>query len=187
MLLSADFAPLLQAAHRLADDIVHRRVVTVVSDAAEGYNPSHDACALLAQAAAASARRRGQPVRTFEFDVVRMRGSASIAGAIRHDLTDPELDAKIRMARAYAQESGPVLVAEVDDMLRQHGRDAFREEWLVPSPPIPLAARFAGAPPFFERHGARRVHEGKYADVVRLEHLLPLERALADWARGAAA
>jgi hypothetical protein len=42
-------------------------------------------------------------------------------------------------------------------------------------------------PPFYERHGERRVREGRYADVLRWRrHLRPFARALMERASKAA-
>src|SRR5215210_7115197 len=45
-------------ARELADALIDRRVETVVADAIEGFNPSHDLCRLLTDAAVALASRR---------------------------------------------------------------------------------------------------------------------------------
>jgi len=64
---------------------------------------------------------------------------------------------------------------EVDRAIGAHGMDAFRIELLWPAVP----RRIFDTPPFYERHGEKRVATGRYAEVIRYEqHVLPLKRLL---------
>lgn len=187
-LLTGEYTPLLIAAQDLADTIVSRRVTRVAADAIEGYNPTHDVCGMIAGAAVAAAASRGQPATALEFAVTDVPGvdEAPVTGVLRLELSDADLAAKVELARAYARASGPMLEAEVDALLARHGHHRFRTETLVPSSGEALSVRFANAAPYYETHGARRVHEGKYDQVLRMEdHLIPFERRLTQWIREA--
>jgi len=185
-LLTGEHEPLLQLAARLAHAIVVNGVQQVASDAIEGYNPTHDVCALLARAAVEVAAARGRSAMSLEFALAEGPPSEASPEGLRYELSDEDLDAKVELARSYAREAGPMLEQEVEALLVRHGRQAFRTETLARTSDMPLKRRFSDAPPYYETHGERRVGEGKYAAVVRLQdHLLPFERRLSDWVRTA--
>ncbi len=147
----------------------------VVADAAEGYNPAHDVCRVLVDAAVARVRRRrGRPLASFGFPLV----GPPVATAPRTRDLDVRLDddafgRKLAAARDYV-----ALEGEVRDALAGAGPDAFRREVLRHVDGA--ATTLAGDVPFYERHGERRVAEGAYARVLRRdEHVLPIAEALA--------
>lgn len=187
-LLTREYGPLLAVARDLSDTIVARQVTQVASDAIEGYNPTHDVCGLIAGAAIHVAASRGQGATALEFAVTDLPAAdpAVPSGGHRMELTDAGLAEKVALARAYARAAGPMLEEEVETLLARHGHQRFRTETLVPALRLPLAARFAAAPPYYETHGERRVREGKYGQVLRLrDHLLPFERCLFEWSQAA--
>ncbi len=176
-LLAGDTGPFVDLADRLAGLIVDQGLSLVAGDAAEGYNPSHDVCRLLLDAAVDRARRRGAEVTNFEISLIdrpeecppQARG---LALEIR--LGDDELGAKLRAARRE-----PDLAADVDEALARFGTDAFRVEVLRPVPEGREGDGLPDEPPFYERHGTRRVRDGKYHQVIRRrDHILPLAGAL---------
>jgi hypothetical protein len=150
----------------------------VVGDAAEGYNPTHDVCRLLIDAAAAHVGRgRGRPLPSFAFPLVGppCAGGAPAPGDVELVLDDAELERKLGAAAGY-----PELVGEVEEALRDVGKEAFRREALRRVEHRASALSVGGAPPFYERHGERRVAEGAYASVLRRrEHVLPIAESLA--------
>lgn len=182
-LLTGGFDALTDIAATLASTIVEFRIERVVADAIEGYNPTHDACQLLAQAAVQAACRRGQRATVFEFEVVEAsQRTDERDDVLLLELDDAGLDRKLALATAYARQAGQVLEQEVTGMIARHGPEAFRRERLVPASTASLASRFGGEAPFYETHGERRVREGKYSRALRLhEHLVPFERYLRDW------
>jgi hypothetical protein len=162
----------------LADAFVEGRFEYVVADAAEGYNPSHDLCRYVVDAAVETARA-GLPgsFRSFEMDLAaapdRAAGGASVR-AVRMDLDDEALERKLGAARAYVEMS-----AEVDAALDRWGAAAFRVECLRETPLDGDDQEPAEIPPYYERHGERRRADGTYDQVIRYrEHIRPLRDAL---------
>jgi len=166
-------------ASELASLIVRRRIALVVGDAAEGFNPGHDVCRFVIDAAVAMAARSGQPAASLEFvldaapdDVPAHLAAGDMTGVT---LDDAALDRKLAAARGYVE-----LRAEVDAALERFGPEAFRREWLRPPATARVLAAWDETPPFFERHGRARVAQGVYAEPLTWRaHLRPQYDGLA--------
>src|SRR5262252_2542651 len=67
-LLNHDFNLFAQLASEIAEAIFKEELTCIAGDSAEGYNPTHDACRLIVNAAVAMARERyGRNVTNLEF------------------------------------------------------------------------------------------------------------------------
>lgn len=167
-------------AEEIGQALAGEDVAAVVGDAAEGYNPGHDACRLIANAAVAMASRRlGRRIANFDFSLTGAWDGARAEdlppGSVRIRLDEDAFARKLDAARAYTE-----LAVEVEAALAEKGASVFRTEWLRRLPDPPPAYRFDGDPPDYERHGEERVTAGYYARVLRYrEHMLPLAQALA--------
>jgi hypothetical protein len=187
VLLEGDVAELERVVHELAAALTARNVTQVACDAIEGYNPSHDLCRVLTDAAAAIAGRRiGRTIRIFDYLLeappdggAESPSSSTSAEAIRLELHDGALARKLDAARSY-----PEMAFEVERNLGQHGAAAFAVECLRPADPdFDLEALFP-EPPFYEVYGERQVAAGHYRSVLRFhEHFLPIARALRELGR----
>jgi hypothetical protein len=152
----------------LAEELGSDRPSILVTDAAEGYNPVHDLCRLIGGAAVAMA---GVPTKQYEYAVVNHPDSADAAKLVV-ELDDAEYAAKLVRARAQTG-----TLADIEELLAQHGADAYRRETLIPVADWTAIDR--DAPPLYERHGEERVAAGNYRIVIRQrEHMLPLRDAL---------
>jgi len=166
-------------AEEIAETLAGEDLAAVVGDAAEGYNPGHDACRLIVNAAVAIASRRlGRRIANFDFSLTGAwdgtRREDLPPGSARIRLDENSLARKLDAARAYTE-----LASEVETALAEKGADAFRTELLRLLPDPPPAYRFEENPPYYERHGEERVAAGYYARVLRYrEHMLPLAEAL---------
>jgi hypothetical protein len=185
-LLDLDFSFFLRVADELADAFAAAGIACVVGDACEGYNPGHDACRLVIDAAVALAgRRRGRPPLNFDFPLVGRPDECPPAlrdRSVRVRLDDAAFARKLRAARSYAEMAG-----EVGAALRRHGERAFRVECLRPAGGAGAPGR-AGPTPFYEYYGEKMLSLGRCARVVRRrEHLVPLAAALRRAVAGRAA
>jgi hypothetical protein len=171
-------------ARELAEALIERRVETVVADGIEGFNPSHDLCRLVADAAVRIASRRtGRAVSSYDYllegrpDACRGNGS----GSLRFELDDEALERKLAAARAY-----PEMRLEIESAFGRHGEAAFRVECLRPADPEADVESLVGQPPYYESYGEGQVAAGRYPRVLRFrEHFLPLARALRELGRTA--
>lgn len=177
-ILAGDHARFIDLAEELAAALVDRNVELVAGDAIEGFNPSHDVCRYVTNAAvrlASSISRRAIACYAFSLegpsdscpDGLRDR-------AMRVQLDDAMLDRKLQAAHAYAE-----LRSEVESALTRFGPELFRTECLWP---VDLADPYGWDPdriPFYESYGAQRVASGAYDHVVTFrEHVRPLADAL---------
>jgi hypothetical protein len=191
---------------RLVDEMaawmIRERIDCVAGDAREGYNPAHDVCRLITDAAVRLVHltSRGQ-IANYDFTLVAPPGHCPGAlrpGAVRLDLDEAAFARKLTAARNYPElraeveaalsGAGSVGMLEHPDLaLRSRadfgapGAPDFRVEWLRPvGGHGDAAAPFDGARPFYEEYGERQVAAGHYARVLRYrEHVLPLAAALA--------
>ncbi len=169
----------------LAESLVRLKVELLASDAVEGFNSTHDLCFVIAEAALNIASRRlGRPIPHLDFPLEAAPGSRRItegAPPLRLVLDASAFDRKLEAADAYL-----ALQGEVERALEIHSSEAFRVEVLSPVPAgSDLDQRALGEDqvPFYERHGAQRVAEGTYRQVLRYrQHWLPLAWALRRWA-----
>jgi len=177
-ILAGDAGFLISLVNDLAADLIARRATAIVADAAEGYNPEHDLCCIVAGAACDVARRAGVDVPQYEYAVAD--GPDSLTGEA-FELDDEAFAAKMNAARRFAQ-----ALTDVDELLARFGEQAFRretfrrvEDWATD--------RFAGGErPRYEHFGEERVASGLYARVIRHEeHVVPLRNALREWVESA--
>jgi len=168
MILERNTALLFSLVEELAEHLNNDRPAIIVSDSAEGYNPVHDLCRLIAGAAISMS---GVPTKQYEYAVVNHPHSFDDA-AIVVDLEAAEYAAKMERARRQAG-----ALTDIDALLAQHGADAYRRESFCRV--VDWAAIDDGAPPLYERYGEERVAAHRYTDVIRRrEHMLPLRDAL---------
>lgn len=180
-ILAGDHARFIAIVEELASAFVRDGVDLVAGDAVEGFNPSHDACRYVINAAVRlAAAESGRSIACYGF---ALDGAPDVCqddlerGALRIDLDDAMLARKMQVAHAY-----PELKSEVERALQRFGADAFRTEWLWP---VDLSDPYGWDPdrvPFYESYGAQRVASGAYPKVVTFrDHLRPLADAL--WCR----
>lgn len=177
-ILDRDFACFTELADQLAEELEACGADCVAGDAVEGYNPSHDVCRLVINAAL---RLLGRELPAYDFPLVGAPDGCPEGlrpRAVWLALDEAALARKLAAARAY-----PELAGEVETALARFGEAPFRTECLRP---VDLSQRYGWDPaevPFYESYGERRVAEGAYDRVLRFgEHVRPLADAL--WEHG---
>lgn len=177
-LLSSDTDLFTGLVRRVSEELVDPEVEIVLGDADEGYNPMHDICRYVVDAAAALAgRKRAVALSVYEFPLAgppTPKGFAPGRDGQTLVLSDDEFQRKLAATRSYA-----ALDADVAAALKDYGEEAFRVESLrrVEATRRPVNR----APPFYESYGEGRVAAGAYATVLRYgKHLRPIEEVLWD-------
>lgn len=180
-ILGGDCARFIALAEELAATLLNDNVEMVAGDAVEGFNPSHDVCRYVINAAVRLASTMsGRTIGCYAFPLDSSPGSdpnGAHSGALRVRLDDRMLDQKLQAAHSYAE-----LRSEVESALERFGTEPFRTEYLWP---VDLGDPYSWDPdriPFYESYGAQRVASGAYERVVTFrEHVRPLADAL--WCR----
>jgi hypothetical protein len=173
-LLDGDTALFVGLAEEIAKSLGGDAIERVVGDAAEGWNPIHDAFRLTVNAAAALASRElGRPLEMFEFALFGPPRPPS-----ERALPFP-LDARGRAAKRAAALGYAELDREVRWSIERYGEDDYATEWLRPSAQAPGEYAVPDDPPVYERYGDFLARSGQIGRAIRYrEHLLPVAAAL---------
>jgi hypothetical protein len=176
-LLETNIPFFLDLQERLADSFIQNEIDFVCGDATEGFNPTHDICRSLVNAAVAMAeqatRRR---IPNYEFCLTeweQSRQDVHDRQCLHLRLGDDLLRRKLDAALAYGE-----LKDEVEKAIASRGEEYFRIECLrkVSSPAMEDGP---AEKPFYETWGEQRVAEGGYTSVIRYQqHMLPVLDAL---------
>ena len=179
-ILNGEVDLFINLARELAEALVRDRVDYVVGDAIEGYNPAHDLCRLVTNAAVKLSCRMGNCVENFDVLLAHKPANyppARMAGAMRIDADDQMLSQKLQAARDYSE-----LAVDVNRIVEREGIDELRTEYLRPVSEDSHNG-VSWDHPYYEVYGAERVAAGYYAQVIRYrEHVLPLADALRQYA-----
>ena len=165
----------------LAQSLIEHGIDFIAADAAEGFNPTHDICRQLSNAAVSKARMlTGRAIGNYEFCLTEW----DLKGTENHDdrcwhlrLEDRLLRLKLNSAKEYAE-----LKDEVEQAIALKGEEYFRVECLrKASQSFPVYQQ--GSRPYYEELGEQRVATGKYRSAIRYQsHMLPILRAIRDHA-----
>ncbi len=174
--LDSDFQVFTTLTEELTHELVKDRIAYVVGDAIEGYNPAHDVCRMVINAAVELARcRHGHEIANFDFLLV---GDPS-AGSESDQAICLRLEANTHSEKLAAAAAYPELTMDVGQALGSFGAEAFHVEYLRPVDNSGLDAGLFDDPPFYEQYGEKRVSEGYYSHVLRhRQHMVPLSEAL---------
>lgn len=173
--LGFDYRPFIDLVDQLAAVILDAQVDCIAGDAEEGYNPGHDTCRLIINAAVKLAERKSRnPIRNYDFMLIGPPDQCA------EDLRDHslwlQLDDEAFARKLSAARNYPELQAEVATAL--NGAGQFRVECLRPVNSHATRS-LADEPPYYELYGEKQVRSGYYKEVLRYsEHMLPLAKAL---------
>jgi hypothetical protein len=177
-MLKGDRDLFINLASELAADLVSENIDYVVGDAIEGYNPAHDICRFVINAAVENAKRQRQQA-ILNFEVFLSAESDSHAKSSSDDiwlhLDEESSKQKLAAAQAYVE-----LTADINQTLNREGMDAVQTEHLRRA-----SSDWDGAAerPYYEVHGEKQVAAGHYEEVVRYQtHIRPIADALKRWA-----
>jgi len=173
-LLNQDDTILDRLRRDLTAHVTRLRPAFLITDSAEGYNPAHDLCHFMTL-------ELGHALGIEVYDIALDGDPGDFGSAKPEDcriwsLDDAALARKLAHIRAYIDLAGAKLAGEAHHLLALYGEQAQAQEILRPA----LGWRGYDAlwiheAPFFERHGLKRVREGKYAAALTYRsHLRPV-------------
>lgn len=149
----------------------------VVTDAQEGYNPTHDLCHVIAELAAERASQiAGRTIPLYDYAVTERFETSVCDGEIVIKLDDEAFARKLAASYGYSE-----LRSEVEEMLREHGHEHLKIEVMREA-----AVPKTGVKPFYETRGEQQVAAGRYQSVLRYrDHFAPFVDALITAVRAA--
>lgn len=203
-MLDGDIRFFVAHAAELAEVFARERFDYVACEAAEGYNPTHDVCRLVTEAAIERANYMSDH-KTAGYEFALIKRGRSHRDVPRRDsvwlrLDDATLSEKIETMRAHphlrdevnagldgagieALRDHPELSAEAQRLVDEMGLEAFRVEHLRRVEREVAAT--ASVAPFYERYGEALVRRGRYAQAIRFsEHVAPIVEGLRRFAGG---
>lgn len=180
-ILNQDLNLFIGLAQELAETFIRDQIGYVVGDAAESFNPTHDLCRLIINAAVRIVNRQsGKLITNFDFLLAGRpdtRPEALQAQAIRLQLDEKAFHLKLAAARNY-----PEMAREVDAALSTVGADAFRFECLRPVDQCAGNGHLYGERPYYEQYGEQQITAGYYQRVIRYqEHMAPIAQSLSEY------
>jgi hypothetical protein len=159
----------------LAEALIQHRIEYVVGDAAEGYNPTHDVCRFVINAAVTMARDQGQHIDNFE---VPLAYRADARNGNTRDAITISADADMQSRKLQAAQSYFELALDVNRIIEQEGPESLRTECL-PRVQDVEPEELCKESPFYEIHGAKQVAAGRYQQLIRYrDHVLPIAAGL---------
>ena len=199
--LNFEYRQFTEIVDQLSDALIRDDVDCVAGDAEEGYNPAHDICRLIINAAVWLVERKTtKQIANYDFTLVGAPDRCPNElrpHSLCFDLDDDAFARKLSAARNY-----PELQREVEAALKGAGYETFRDdkdlvqraraafgvadaidfrvECLRPAgAQTSSTTSYNGDAPFYETYGEKQVRAGHYTKVLRYsEHLLPLAAAL---------
>lgn len=199
-ILDFDHARFKALVDQLATALIDKQIDCIAGDAEEGYNPAHDTCRLVVNAAVELAMRNtSKQIANYDFALVGPPNRCPDelrARSLWINLDDASFARKISAAQGY-----PELASEIEaafqGTLHESRRDYaelfhrsrsrfgtsdvnnFRVECLRPVNDGGNATTFNDSPPYYEEYGERQVSVGHYTHVLRYnEHMVPLAAAI---------
>lgn len=161
---------------RIAAALLRDDVDLVVGDALEGYNPAHDLCRAMIDAAVTLAERRSdRAILSYEFFLAEWLDAARKTP--RPDDLELVLDAKALDRKLTTALQFEGWRPELLEVIGKLGEAYFAREYLRPvqafAPPL------HGDKPEYESFGEARVAAGGYAQVIRYHrHVRPMLEAI---------
>ena len=168
----------IEIAELMAAAIIAHGIEVVAGDDAEGFNPTHDVCRWLVDAAVRLARTRTRrPIANLAFALMEAPGTTTLRPESPLStlvLSDAALNRKIAAAIGY-----PEMAAEVAAARARFSDEAFRLETFRHVGDDELWTP-GDERPFYEQHGSRRVMDGVYSEVIQYDpHMRAVIGALA--------
>jgi hypothetical protein len=176
-LLETNIPFFLDLLNRLAGSFIRNRVDFVGGDATEGFNPTHDICRALVNAAVAVAEEAtGRRIPNYEFCLTeweQSRQDVHDRQCLHVRLGDDLLRRKLEAAATYGE-----LKEEVEKAIAARGEQYFQIECLRKVSSLTTESEPTDKP-FYETFGEQRVAEGGYTSVIRYrQHMVPVLEAL---------
>ncbi len=185
-ILNCDHAFFAATRDRLANIIVTQDIGIVVSDAIEGYAPTHDLCEVIARAAIMQATARGAAsINHYVIPLVGNPSRAPLSGrpaVMEIELTPQQITRKRSTIAKYAEQAGPQLASEIQNAYDSYGIATFDREYFFDAAtcgwPV-WRERFHSQIPRYESLGKAHVASGRMQVAITYsDHVAPISERL---------
>jgi hypothetical protein len=180
ILLENDFDRLTGLMDEIITDLELNNIDTIVGDAVEGYNPTHDVCRYIINTMVTILEKKnGHPYPNYEFllDSFPTCEEAAISKKIMLDKAD--FSRKFKAAEDYTE-----LVVDFKKAVTNYGTEPFKTEYLKEVTKPYSYVNWQGIP-YYETFARERKDQGIYSDVISYQdHLLPIIHHLAVYSAG---
>jgi hypothetical protein len=168
-MIAGEVDGVLRATLDLAGSLAAGGFRSVVADALEFYNPTHDLCSVMASLATVRAVRiTGRAIDRYEYAVTAPADAGKTI-----ELDDEAFARKMKHASRYED-----VAIDIEELIRNVGSDGLRREVLTPIAASAML-REPASKPYYEVRGEEQVAAGRYATVLRhREHFVPFVEAL---------
>jgi len=185
-ILEQDHAFFMNTCERIVEYILVNDINEVVSDAIEGYEPTHDICEAIARAAVLRASQQSATrIHHYLIPILGNPGHAPFgnsSAAIKIELTCEQISRKRTAIAAYAKRAGTRLTAEIQDAYDRHGISAFDREYLFEAPHNGWQRwhrHFIETAPQYELRGRAHVASGRDQIAINYkDHVAPISERL---------
>jgi hypothetical protein len=179
-IIRQDAAYFVGLAAELADCFRRKEIDYVVGDALEGYNPAHDLCRYLTNAAIMSLPQDGKRPENYDVLIGNRNGAGTELNGRRgfsFELEPGPLAEKLQMAQTYTE-----LMTDVQRVLTDEGIESVKTEQLRYLSDFTFGS--SSETPHYEVYGRQQVASGHYRELLTYrDHLRPIAEALRTWAR----
>lgn len=174
-IIRSDISYFVGLASELAACLREQEIEYVVGDALEGYNPAHDLCRYVTNAAIMSLSQDAEILENYDVLIAHQNGPGSQLNgrrAISIALDADSLAEKMQVAQAYTE-----MTTEVQRVLADEGIESIKTEQLryLSEPALDSFSET----PYYEVYGRQQVASGHYPELLTYrDHLHPIAEAL---------
>jgi hypothetical protein len=178
-IINRDSRCFIELAAEIADCLRTEEIDYVVGDAVEGYNPAHDLCRYVTNAAITSLARAGRGLGNYDVAIASANGrSGNDHTRLAIELGVNMLAEKIRVVQSYVE-----LDADIQRILNTEGMTPLRTEELCCITRMSFDS--SPEPPYYEQYGRQQIALGHYRELITYrDHVRPIAEALRTFAEG---
>ena len=171
VILENDFAALDTFIKTLWNDLQSHPIDTIIGDAIEGFNPTHDLCRYIINTLVRLLNKnRSTQLNNYDFLLDRMITPDEETEAISLRLTNENFETKYTAAANYEE-----LAAELKMAIEKYGKEPFKTEYIRPVFPIDESKNWKDGIPYYEKYGLEKIKAGTYKQAITYtSHMKPI-------------
>ena len=174
IILEKDFASLDAFIKTISNDLQSHQIDTIIGDAIEGFNPTHDLCRYIINTLVRLLNKnRDTQLNNYDFLLDRMITADEATDAISLQLTNEKFESKYAAAAHYEE-----LAAELKMAIEKYGKEPFKTEYIRPVSSIDETKSWKEGIPYYEKYGQEKIKAGIYNETITYNHHM---KPLIEW------